>query len=200
MNDAEKRINETQDGSVIPEEKIIGDETEEISYKAVLKNKNFVKILLGQFFSNFADNILRTAILMYVYDITGDLALTTVTIAIMVIPWIIVGPIAGVLADRISRKAIMVVADVARGMLILLIPFTEDIPTIMAIVFFIGVASASFTAPRSAAIPEITGMKLFVKAISLAQLVFQTMSVIGPLLGAIIYATIGPTTFLFASV
>ena len=200
MNDDEKRIDETQNGSVIPKEKVIGDETEEISYKAVLKNKNFVKILLGQFFSNFADNVLRTAILMYVYDITGDLALTTVTIAVMIIPWIIVGPIAGVLADRISRKAIMVVADVARGTLILLIPFTEDIPTIMAIVFFIGVASASFTAPRSAAIPEITGMKLFVKAISLAQLVFQTMSVIGPLLGAIIYATIGPTTFLFASV
>ena len=29
MNDDEKRIDETQDGSVIPEEKIIGDETEE---------------------------------------------------------------------------------------------------------------------------------------------------------------------------
>ncbi|MCK5342096.1 MAG: MFS transporter, partial [Candidatus Heimdallarchaeota archaeon] len=99
-----------------------------------------------------------------------------------------------------SRKAIMVTADVVRGTLILLIPLVEDIPSIMVIVFFIGVASASFTAPRSAAIPEITGMKLFVKAISLAQLVFQTMSVIGPLIGAIIYAMIGPTTFIFSSV
>ena len=69
----------------------------------------------------------------------------------------------------------MVIADATRGSLILLIPLVEDIPTIMVIVFFIGVASASFTAPRSAAIPEITGMKLFVKAISLAQLVFQML-------------------------
>jgi MFS family permease len=202
MNDHDEKIlDESQDESSKLQENAKVDEVEEeISYKAVLRNKNFVKILLGQFFSNFADNVLRTAILMYVYDITGDLALTTLTIAVMVIPWIIVGPIAGVLADRISRKAIMVIADIVRGSLILLIPLVEDIPSIMIIVFFIGVASASFTAPRSAAIPEITGMKLFVKAISLAQLVFQTMSVIGPLIGAIIYAMIGPTTFIFSSV
>ncbi|MHA1911338.1 MAG: MFS transporter [Candidatus Kariarchaeaceae archaeon] len=202
MNDDEKEIDESKDGSNIPKEKIReeGEENDEISYKAVLRNKNFVKILLGQFFSNFADNVLRTAILMYVYDLTGDLAITTITIAVMIVPWIIVGPIAGVLADRISRKAIMVSADVVRGMLLLLVPLVEDIPTLMIIVFFIGVASASFTAPRSAAIPEITGMKLFVKAISLSQLVFQTMSVIGPLLGAIIYAMIGPLTFLFSSI
>ena len=61
----------------------------------------------------------------------------------MIIPWIIVGPIAGVLADRISRKAIMVTADAVRGILTLIIPFTENIGTLKIIVFFIGVASAS---------------------------------------------------------
>ena len=124
MNDHDEKIlDESQDeSSKLQENAKVDEAEEEISYKAVLRNKNFVKILLGQFFSNFADNVLRTAILMYVYDITGDLALTTLTIAVMVIPWIIVGPIAGVLADRISRKAIMVIADIVRGLLILLIP------------------------------------------------------------------------------
>ncbi len=68
----------------------------------------------------------------------------------------------------------------------------------MILTFLIGAASASFAGPRSAAIPEITGQKLFVKAISISQLVFQTIGVIGPLLGAFIYAFLGSVTFWFS--
>ncbi|MCK4973039.1 MAG: MFS transporter, partial [Candidatus Heimdallarchaeota archaeon] len=150
------------------------DSQKEPSYVEVFKNKNFMKLLSGQFFSNFGDAVFRVAIQLYVYEITLSITSMTLILAVQTLPWIIIGPIAGVFADRISRKALMIGADIVRGIAILALPFMSSIYGIAVIAFILGAASATFVAPRSAAIPEITGMRLYVKAISLSQLVFQT--------------------------
>ncbi|MHA2031010.1 MAG: MFS transporter, partial [Candidatus Kariarchaeaceae archaeon] len=170
-----------------------------VSFSDVFRNKDFTKLLAGQFFSNFGDGVLRISLLLYVFSFTGSIFLTTLILSIQIIPWIIVGPIAGVMADRISRKAIMIFSDLLRAISISLIILTENIYGLMIISFLVGVASSSFTAPRSAAIPEITGTKLYVKAISLSQLLFQTMAIIGPVAGAYIYVIFGKYTFIFIS-
>ncbi|MHA2248961.1 MAG: MFS transporter [Candidatus Kariarchaeaceae archaeon] len=172
---------------------------EEVSFRKVLQNRDFVKLLSGQFFSNFADNVFRVIILLHIYSLTGDLSLTTLVLGAQIAPWIIVGPIAGVMADRLSRKAIMVASDIIRTACLIIFPFLTDINLILLVTFIIGTAASAFAAPRAAAIPEITGMKLYVKAITLSQLIFQTMAILGPLLGAIIYVVLGGTTFLFGS-
>jgi len=168
---------------------------DEPTYLDVFKNREFMKLLSGQFFSNFGDAIFRIAIMLYVYEITLSITAMTLVLAAQTIPWIIVGPIAGVFADRISRKAIMVGADIIRGISILILPFIPNLYGIAALAFILGAASATFVAPRSAAIPEITGLRLYVKAISLSQLVFQTLAVLGPLFAAPIYIMLGPSTF-----
>ncbi len=176
------------------------------TYMDVFKNKEFMKLLTGQFFSNFGDAIFRMSIIYYVYYLTGSATAMTLVLAAQTIPWIIVGPIAGVFADRISRRAIMVGADIIRGCTILFLPLlplvfsTETIIYgIATIAFILGAAAATFVAPRSAAIPEITGMRLYVKAISLSQLVFQTLAVIGPLIAAPIYLVLGEQAFWITS-
>ncbi|MCE7737584.1 MAG: MFS transporter, partial [Candidatus Heimdallarchaeota archaeon] len=170
-----------------------------VSFTDVFKNKDFTKLLTGQFFSNLGDGVLRISLLLYVFSFTGSIFQTTLILAIQIVPWIIVGPIVGVLADRISRKAIMIFSDLLRTISIFLIMFTENIYGLMIISFLVGVASSSFAAPRSAAIPEITGPKLYVKAISVSQLLFQTMAIIGPIAGAYIYVLFGKYTFILIS-
>ena len=172
---------------------------DEPTYLDVFKNREFMKLLSGQFFSNFGDAVFRIAIQLYVYEITLSITSMTLILAAQTVPWIIVGPIAGVFADRISRKAIMIGADILRGISILILPFIPNIYGIAAIAFILGAASATFVAPRSAAIPEITGLRLYVKAISLSQLVFQTLAVLGPLFAAPIYIMLGPSTFWITS-
>ncbi len=174
-------------------------ENDEPTYLDVFKNKEFMKLLSGQFFSNFGDAIFRIAIQLYVYEMTLSITAMTLILAAQTIPWIVIGPIAGVFADRISRKALMVSADIIRGVSIVILPFLSNIYGIAAIAFLLGAASATFVAPRSAAIPEITGLRLYVKAISLSQLVFQTLAVLGPLFAAPIYIFLGPSTFWITS-
>lgn len=172
---------------------------EEISYRMVLSNKDFTKILIAQIGSNFGDALLRIALLLYIYDVTGSLTLTTLILSAQLAPWIIVGPISGVFADRISRKLILVSADITRMMAIIIFPFTTNTTVMVVLAFIVGTASASFAAPRSAAIPEITGLKLYVKAISLSQMIFQTMAILGPIAGALIYARFETLTFFITS-
>ncbi len=174
-------------------------EDAKVSFSDVFQNKDFVKLLSGQFFSNFGDGVLRISLFLYVFSFTDSIFLTTVVISIQIVPWIIVGPVVGVFADRISRKAIMLFSDFLRAISIFLIIFTENIYGLMIISFLVGVASSSFASPRSAAIPEITGKKLYVKAISLSQLLFQTMAVIGPIVGAYIYILMDKYSFIFTS-
>lgn len=178
----------------------------EPTYLDVFKNKDFMKLLTGQFFSNFGDAIFRISIMFFVYRMTGSATAMTLVLAAQTIPWIIVGPIAGVFADRVSRKAIMIGADIVRGVSILMLPLlpyvfstSTIIYGVVVITFILGAASATFVAPRSAAIPEITGMRLYVKAISLSQLVFQTLAVLGPIFAAPIYVLLGEQTFWITS-
>ena len=178
----------------------------EPTYLDVFKNKDFMKLLTGQFFSNFGDAIFRISIMFFVYRMTGSATAMTLVLAAQTIPWIIVGPIAGVFADRVSRKAIMIGADIVRGVSILMLPLLPYVFStntiiygVVVISFILGAASATFVAPRSAAIPEITGMRLYVKAISLSQLVFQTLAVLGPIFAAPIYVLLGEQTFWITS-
>lgn len=167
----------------------------ESSYRDVFRNKEFVKLLSGQLFSNVGDAVFRISIVLYVYSITGSAAQMTFVLAAQTLPWILVGPISGVLADRISRKTIMVIADFIRAVSIIAIPFISTFYILLIIAFIDGVGSSSFSAPRSAAIPEMVGLKLYVKAISISRLIFQTLAVLGPLMAAPIYAFFGPPAF-----
>ncbi len=173
--------------------------SEEASYRDVFKNKNFVKLLSGQLFSNVGDAVFRIAIVLYVYSLTGSAAQMTFVLAAQTLPWILIGPISGVLADRISRKTIMVTADFIRAASIIAIPFINTFYILLIIAFIDGVGSSSFSAPRSAAIPEMVGLKLYVKAISISRLIFQTLAVLGPLMAAPIYAFFGPPAFWITS-
>ncbi len=192
--------------SAEPTSETISSPEAEPTYLDVFRNKDFMKLLSGQFFSNFGDAIFRISIMFFVYRMTGSATAMTLVLAAQTIPWIIIGPIAGVFADRVSRKAIMIGADIIRGISILMLPLLPYVFStntiiygVVVITFILGAASATFVAPRSAAIPEITGMRLYVKAISLSQLVFQTLAVLGPIFAAPIYVLLEEQTFWITS-
>jgi len=207
MNDDDSNSVLTSDSVTTDENSTVEEAMKDPTYRDVFKNREFMKLLTGQFFSNFGDAIFRMSIQFYVYALTGSATAMTLILAAQTVPWIIIGPFAGVFADRVSRKAIMVGADIVRGISILFLPLLTFISTsettmvygIAVIAFILGAASATFVAPRSAAIPEITGMKLYVKAISLSQLIFQTLAIIGPLIAAPIYLLLGEQTFWITS-
>lgn len=117
---------EIQEPSARPELRAVPNDQEQVTYLTLLKNANFLRFFLAQFVSSLGDWIGVIAIAVFANNIGGPTAVGTVMIA-RVLPGFVVGPLAGVVADRWDRKRTMVYADIARGALIFSLPFFESL-------------------------------------------------------------------------
>jgi dTMP kinase len=93
---------------------------------SLLRNGNFLRFFLAQAISSLGDWIGVIAIAVYARKLGGYAGVGTVMTA-RVLPGFIVGPVAGVIADRWDRKLTMISADVARAFLIFSLPFVPDL-------------------------------------------------------------------------
>jgi dTMP kinase len=111
-----------------PDLKVVGldDQQEQATYLHLLRNGNFVKLFLAQMVSSLGDWIGVIAIAILAADIAGTTGVGIVMMA-RVMPGFIVGPLAGVLADRWDRKRTMVIADVIRAGVLFSLPLLPNL-------------------------------------------------------------------------
>ncbi|HEY7522563.1 MAG TPA: MFS transporter, partial [Candidatus Limnocylindrales bacterium] len=75
-------------------------------------------------------------------------------------PYLLFSLPAGVLADRVDRRRVLVLANVARGLLLLAIPATSlfgvlSLPLLVAIAFLIGTCSVAFDVAYQSFVPDL---------------------------------------------
>jgi len=147
----------------------------------------------GQIISDLGDwldFLALIALIVYRWDLGASaLAALSVTVAV---PRIIVGPIAGVWVDRWPRRTVMVVADIARAVIVAGLVFAPDLIAVLVLVFFKGVFSAAFGPARQASVRSTVPDDDLLAASSLGSLSVQVGKVFGPVLGGILVATAGP--------
>jgi dTMP kinase len=85
-----------------------------------------LRFFTAQFVSSLGDWIGVIAIAVFALELGGNAGVGLVMTA-RVLPGFIVGPIAGVFADRYDRKKLMVGSDIARALLILSVPFAQNL-------------------------------------------------------------------------
>ena len=108
------------------------EEPEQVSYWTLLKNRNFLRFFSAQCISSLGDWIGVIAIAVFAEGLAGNAGVGLVMTA-RVLPGFIVGPIAGVFADRYNRKKLMVGADIARAALIFSVPFFQNLAYLLVI-------------------------------------------------------------------
>ncbi len=91
-----------------------------MTYAAVLAVHEFRAMWLAELASILGDQLARVALAVLVYDRTASAGLTGLTYALSYLPSMAGGLLLSGLADRYPRRNVMVVADVARGVLVLL--------------------------------------------------------------------------------
>jgi dTMP kinase len=100
--------------------------TRQVSYVGLLRNGTFLRFFLAQIVSSLGDWVGVFAIAVYADDLGGPGGVGAV-MAARVIPGFVVGPLAGVIADRWDRKKTMVVADVVRAAIVFSLPFVPNL-------------------------------------------------------------------------
>jgi dTMP kinase len=81
-----------------------------------------------------------------------------------VVPSLLLGPVAGVLVDRWDRKRVLIATDVARGVVMALIPFTSEVFSLLLATLVIEVMSALFAPAKDAIFPTLVERRQLVLA------------------------------------
>ncbi|HEU4684509.1 MAG TPA: MFS transporter [Nitrospira sp.] len=169
-----------------------------------LLTRDFRLIWWSQVLSQVADGVSRLALLWFVYSVTGSAMKTSVIGLLQTLPPIVLGPLIGVTVDRLPKKAILIVTDVARGILIGLIPcwlsieiFTVDM--LYVLVFLYGVATAMFVPTLSSSVPFLVERSRFVAANAMLQSTTSIGIIIGPVLSGLGIAFSGSQDVLCAN-
>ncbi|MEA2553641.1 MAG: transporter, family, macrolide efflux protein, partial [Fimbriimonadaceae bacterium] len=106
--------------------------------------------------------------------------------AMEMLPYLLVGPYAGVIADRIDRKRIMLLSDVCSAIALLvfsifvfLLDGKPPVWSLLAIPFVLSTMRCFFMPAKSAAIPNLVPQELLMKANALSSATFNVMFLVG---------------------
>jgi DHA3 family macrolide efflux protein-like MFS transporter len=151
--------------------------------------KSFGIIYSGQAFSIIGSSAVQFSILWWLTVQTGSALTLTIAAIIGFLPQAVIGPFAGVIVDRHSRKWIMILADgfVAVSSAVLGIAFLIGTPSIgfVYVILFLRAFGSTFHAPAlQAAIPTFVPEEMLVKASGWSQLISSGGSMAGPVIGA----------------
>ena len=169
-----------------------------------LLTRDFSLIWWSQVLSQVADGVSRLALLWFVYSVTGSALKTSVIGLLQTLSPIVLGPVIGVTVDRLPKKAILIITDVARGILIGLIPcmLTIEVFTVemlYVLVFFYGIATAMFVPTLSSSVPFLVDRSRFVAANAMLQSTTSIGIIIGPALSGLGIAFAGSQEVLCAN-
>jgi len=129
---------------------------------------------------------------------TGSAAAAGLAGALSALPGIVVSPVVGVLVDRLGRKTVSVVSDLASGVSVLLFPVLDQLGWLgYSVIIGLAVLGAVFDpagyTARKALIPQVavtTGVDRD-QVNSIHEGLFMSGWVVGPMVGALGIATVG---------
>jgi MFS family permease len=162
------------------------------SYRDVLKFDAFRWLWMAILFSRAGDAIARIAMPLLVYDKTHSSGLLGAIFVVEYAPRFLTSPVAGLLADRVDRRNLMMFAAVLRASAVAVLPFAGQVWQIAVLAAIVAVGTALSIPPEFAALPTTVPSGLLVPALSLTQVTNSTMRVIGPAIGAGLISGIGP--------
>ncbi len=143
--------------------------TRPATFRDLLTHRAFSKLLAAQAVSSFGDwvgFVAVTALVSRLGGAVGAYAVAGVMVARM-LPAILFGPIAGALVDRVNRKRIMILADLARAGLYASMPFLGELWLIFLASFVIECFSLLWTPARDASLPNLVPRRQLANANSL---------------------------------
>jgi len=161
-----------------------------------LRLHNYRLYVIAQFIAYTAAWVQRIAVDWLVLELTGNVALVGLTIAIQFTPTIILGAYAGVVADRFDKRLTLMVAQSIIGALSL----TLAIVTIMGaaelwfvylLVLFMGIVQVFDNPARAVFVNELVGPRHLRNAISLNASIFHSGAFLGPAISGVLIVAAG---------
>jgi MFS family permease len=156
----------------------------------LLRNVRFLQLWAGQGTSFVGDTVSMVALVVLVTQITGSASAVGGALVARLLPTL-ASPLAGVLTDRLDRRAVLITSDLARAVLVLGMVFARNLVVLYALVFLMGLARTFFNPTIRAAFPSVVGRGDLTRANAVIGGTFSASETAGPALGGVLVATFG---------
>jgi MFS family permease len=160
------------------------------------RHRAFATIWAGAFVSNIGTWMETVAVGVYVTQTTGQAGWTGTIAALTYVPTVLLGPVAGALADRFDRRRYLVSialfqTALAAALALLAVTDRLSIPLVATIVLLEGAAFASYMPASQAMIPDLVASEDLLGAMTLGGAQYNLGRVIGPALAGLVIAAGG---------
>jgi MFS family permease len=166
-------------------------------WRLVRNNRNFRLLWLAQLISEMGDWLYSIAIYSLLLEVTGSAKAVALAVVLQVLPQCLVAPAAGVLNDRLSRKRIMIAADLARAAIVLLMLVVQArqwIGFIYVLLFAETMMWAFFEPARSSVVPNIARGGDILVANALSSTTWSVTLAVGSAVGGLVAVAFGRNT------
>ena len=161
-------------------------------FRGVLAIPTFRRLWLAQLTSQLGESVALVAMPLLVYALTGSAELLGLIFVIQLLPRVVLAPIAGMLADRLDRRRIILTADLSRAALVAILPFCDRTWQVALVAALVAVGNALAKPAELAAVPSVVPPAQLVSAMSITQVASSIVRVIGPATAAGIVGVMGP--------
>jgi MFS family permease len=165
------------------------------SYTRLVRgNRNFRRLWLAQIVSEIGDWFYTLSIYTLLLQFTGRASSVALALVLQVLPQTLVGPITGVVNDRLKRKQVMIAADLVRFAVVLamLLVRSRSMVWLVYPLLIAETAMAAFFEPaRSSVIPNIAAESEVLVANTLSSATWSVNLLIGASVGGVVAAFFG---------
>ncbi|QSB05177.1 MFS transporter [Natronoglycomyces albus] len=152
-----------------------------------LRAPTFSKLFAAHVIALTGTGLLTVALALLAYDLAGSDAGLVLGIAfsIKMVAYVVIAPLITALTTTMSRKKLLVTADLIRAAVALSLPLITETWHIYILIFLLQAASATFTPTFQSLIPEVLpDQRQYTKALSLSRLAYDLEAMASPLLAA----------------
>jgi len=166
-----------------------------VGYLELLRsNRAFRFLWFGQVVSQMGDWFDTIAVYTIALTLTGSTRSVALIMVARFLPSVVMGPLSGVVADRFSRRTIMIASDIVRAVVVLGFLFVRR-PDQMWLVYVLTVLQLAFSTffepAKTAAIPSIVSDRELVPANAIASVTWSVMLTLGAALGGFVAGSFG---------
>ncbi|WP_219833928.1 MFS transporter [Paenibacillus sp. R14(2021)] len=158
------------------------------------QEKQYRRLFWAGLINGIGDRFSQVAVLSLLLSLTGSGVAIGITFAVRLVPYFIFGPLGGMLADRFSKKSIMILADLLRilfALLPLLVREASDVWIIYASSFLLSAGEAFYAPARMSAIPQIVQKGSLLHVNGLEEAMLGIVLIGGSLTGSMVASTVG---------
>lgn len=161
-----------------------------------LRAYNYRLYVIGQIFANIGGWMQRIAVDWLVLELTGNVALVGLTVALQFAPTLVLGPWAGVISDRHNRHRTLITTQmigmILNGLLaVLVLTGVVEAWMVFAVAATTGCSMAIDAPSRSAFVTEMVGSHRLRNAITLNASIFHLGGLVGPAISGILITLVG---------